>query len=102
MFCGIWFSPNHLNSTLSALSTIFPVAEVTLNAMIIFVRSEVCSMRPSTISPTFTSRFVSSLNSRFRACFSVSFSSMCPPGTCHLPLKGSMLRFRSRVLPFLV
>lgn len=54
------------------------------------------------MSPTLMVRFVSSLNSRFSASLRGSFSSTWPPGTCHLPLNGSTLRFRSRNLPSFV
>lgn len=59
-------------------------------------------MRQAMMSLTSTFRFVSSLNSRFSASLRVSFSSTWPPGTCHLALKGSTLRLRSRNLLFFV
>ena len=92
---------NQPYSLLLWLSLILPEARDTLKVVMIFVRSAVFSRRLSSGSPTFMFRLVSSLNSRFRASSRVSPSSTCPPMRCQQFLKGSTLRFRSRIFPFL-
>lgn len=52
--------------------------------------------------PTSISRLVSSLNFLLKASFSVSFSSTCPPTRCQYALNGSLLRFGSKIFPYLI